>query len=86
MRFTFLRGKAYHIGICDKQHLLASASKLRLQHVNGKFKIQCFGRRCFSRAFIKGLKTCFELPRVKSYGNDRRGNKNYLGELAGGSS
>ena len=51
MRFTFLRGKAYQIGICDKQHLLASASKLRLQHVNGKFKIQCFGRRCFFPSF-----------------------------------
>ena len=31
------------------------------------------------------LKTWFELSRVKLYGNDLRGNKNYF-ELAGGSS
>ena len=42
---------------------------------------------CFFRTFNlkKGLKTWFELSRVKLYRNDMRGNKNYF-ELAGGSS
>ena len=39
---------------------------------------------CFSPTF-QGLKTWFELSRVKLYKNDPRGKKNYF-ELAGGSS
>ena len=53
---------------------------------NSKFNV-CVARRLFFPDFSlnkKGLKTWSELSRVKLYGNDLRGNKNYF-ELADGS-
>ena len=72
----------------QKQKKIKFKPRIKLNHnthVNGKFKIQSFGRQqtVFSRLFA--LKTWFELSRVKLYRNDLRGNKNYF-DLAGGSS
>ena len=50
-----------------------------------KFKIQCFGSQWTVFPDFQGLKTWFELLRVKLYRNDLRENKNYF-ELVGGSS
>ena len=43
MRFTVLRSKAVHVRFVTNNITLHQKTKC-LQHVNGKFKIQCFGR------------------------------------------
>ena len=50
-----------------------------------QWEIQCFGGSTLFFPTFEGLKTWFELSRVKLYRNGLRGNKNCF-ELAGGSS
>ena len=58
---------------------------MRLQHVNGKFQIHCFGRHEYTVLPDFLLKTWLELSRVELYRNDMRESKNYF-EWAGSSS
>ena len=68
--------KLYHVGICGKQHkppLVNYAYDSSME--NSKFNVS--DAAVSSPEFlIKGLKECFELPRVKLYRNDLKGNKN----------
>ena len=85
MRFTVLRSKDDSCQICDNQHkpsivnYMLTTRQWEIQNSMFRTPVHCFFPT------FQGLKTWFELSRVKLYGNDLRGIKKYF-ELAGDSS
>ena len=91
MRFIVLRSNAVSRQICDKKHQpplvnnMPTTRQGKIQNSMFRTPVDWFFFCFFFSPTFQGLKSWFQLSRVKLYRNDQRGNKNYF-ESAGGSS